>query len=335
MQPYLQVSRDAARALEEFSEEFRGALVLGEITPWAANLGLVRNTEALKTTFPLPIDAAGYKEFKGDPKYRTLYHRSMSMVSRLWQDGVEEFIRVIEAPDFIDWAGAPANMAREWARQPNLLVADLLAESSLNGPLLNFYDDPDTKVAGTRRLFAADHPYNVFKEGLGTFDNRLSTTVAEIESGAFFDEANAYFRSIKGPNGKPLGLRLGGGSVLAPATRENLFKNNLEQDTLVRAVTNLAGTENVAATTKANLWKGTIGYTIADELEDQNHFYIFAAGRPGLYPWAIQMGSPQETIFDASSERARSTLKVSISYVGQMNAMCALPHGIARVEITG
>lgn len=335
MTPYFQVSRDAARALEEFSEEFRSALVLGEVTPWASDLGLVRNTEALKTTFPLPIDAAGYREFKGDPRYRTLYHRSMSMVSRLWQDGVEEFIRVIEAPDFVDWAGAPANMAREWMRQPNLLVADLLAESSGDGPLLNFYDDPDTKVAGTRRLFAGDHPFNVFNTGLGDFDNRLTTTEAEIESGAFFDDANAYFRSIKGPNGKPLGLRLSGGKILAHADRENLFKNNLEQDTLVRAVLNVAETDIVAATTKANLWKGTIGYTIADELGDPDVFYILAAGRPGLYPWAVQMGSPQETIFDASSERAKMTLKVSVSYVGQMNAMAAMPHGIARVTITG
>ncbi len=333
--PYLQVSRDAARALEEFSDEFRTALVLGEITPWASELGLVRTTSALKTTFPLPIDAAGYKEFKGDMKYRTLYHRSMSMISKLWQDGVEEFARVIEAPDFVDWAGAPANMALEWMRQPNELVADLLAESSLAGPLLNFYDDPDTKVAGTRRLFASDHPFNVFKTSLGTFDNRLSVSVAEIESGAAFDEIEAHFRGIMGPNGKPMGLRLTGGKLLVPATRSMLFKNNLEQDTLVRAVLNAAGSDVVAATTKSNTWKSTIGYTVADELADQDHFYAFAAGRPGLLPWVVQTaGSPEEFLNDKSSQRYRDTLKVSISYVGEMNAACALPHGIVRVQIT-
>ncbi len=335
MTPYLQVSRDCARSLEEFSDEFRAALVLGDITPWASEMGLLRTTDALKTTFPLPIDAAGYKEFKGDMKYRTLYHRSMSMISRLWQDGVEEFARVIEAPDFIDWAQAPAHMALEWQRQPNELVADLLAESSLAGPLLNFYDDPDTKVAGTRRLFAADHPFNVFKPSLGDFDNRLSVTVAEIESGVAFDMIEDHFRSIMGPNGKPLGLRFTGGKALVPATRSTLFKNNLEQDTLVRAVLNAAGSDVVAATTKSNLWKGTIGYTVADELADQDTFYALAAGRPGLYPWAIQTkGAPEEFLNDKTSQRYRDTLKVSVSYVGEINAMAAMPHGIARVTIT-
>lgn len=333
--PYLQVSRDAARALEEFSDEFRSALALGDVSPWARNHGLVRTTDALKTTFPIPLDAAGYKELKGDIKFRTLYHRSLSMKSKEWYDGVEAKAIEVEAPDFADWAGQPAAMAFEWARQPNQVVADLLALSSLDGPLLDFYRDEDSGTASTKRLFASGHPYNVLQTGLGTFDNRMTTTVAKIASGAFFDEANAHFRSIKGPNGKPLGLRMGGGSVLVPPQRENVFKDYLGQDTLVRAVMN-AGGEVVAAVTQNNLWKGTVGYDVADEFADQDHFYAFAAGRPGLHPWVVQVGTaPEEILHDKSSELYKRSRKIGVAYVGQLNAAAALPHGIVRVEITG
>ncbi len=333
--PFTQVSRDAARALEEFSDEFRSALALGEITPWAQDLGFTRTTNALKTTWPIPLDSAGYKELRGDIKFRTLYHRSLSMTSKEWYDGVEAKALEIEAPDFSDWAGQPAAMAFEWQRQPNVLVADMLALSSLNGPLLDFYADSDTNAVSTRRLFAADHPFNVLQPALGDFDNRLSFTLAEVVDHTAFDGISDHFRAINGPNGKPLGLRFGGGQILAPATRETLFKDALEQDTLIQAVQNVAGSENVAAVTQKNLYKGTIGYTIADELADQDHFYAFAAGRPGLVPWVVQMnGAPEEIMHDKSSDLYKRSRKVALAYVGNMAVTAALPQGIVRVQIT-
>lgn len=340
MDPNLQISRDASRALEEFSDEFRDALTIDEgFELWAAAGGLVRTTSALKTTFPLPLDAAGYHEFKGDHKFRSLYSRSMSMTTKVWQDGVAEFAHVIEAPDFSDWAGQPGKMAIEWKRKPNELVAALLAESTLAGPLLSLYNDPDTGTAGTRRLFAADHPYNILKPSLGSFDNRLSVSAADIASGAAWDEITDHFRGIKGPNGKPLGLKFTGGYCLVPATRETLFKNALEFDTLIRNVTNagaINGSANVvAAVNQNNRYKGTFGYTVADELADQDTFYAFASAKSGLFPWVVQQeSSPEEFMWDKSSERYKNTLKVAISYVGKLNAAAAMPHGIARVTIT-
>lgn len=332
--PYTQVSRDAARALEEFSDEFRTALALGEVTPWAAQLGFLRTTDALKTTFPIPLDAAGYKELKDDIRFRSLYHRSLSMKSKEWFDGVEAKAIEVEAPDFSDWAGQPAAMAFEWERQPNLIVADLLAQSSHAGPLLDFYRDEDSGTASTRRLFAADHPYNVLKTELGSFDNTMQCTVSDVMSGVAFRKLMDHFRSIKGPNGKPLGLRFGGGHILAPSTQESMWKEFLEHDTLIRAVQDSGG-DNVAAVTQNNIYKSTAGYTIADELAEQKYFYAFAAGRPGLYPWIVQKGSaPEEILHDKSSELYKRSRKVGIAYVGQLNAAMALPHGIVRVEIT-
>lgn len=340
MDPNLQVSRDASRALEEFSEEFKGALALADFPLWAEQLGFVRRTDALKTTFPIPVSAAGYHEFKGDMKYRSLYHRSMSMTSKTWQDGVEEFARVIEAPDFIDWAGEPARMAKEWSRLPNEMVADMLAISSLAGPLLDFYRDADSNTASTRRLFATDHPFNVFNTGLGDFDNTLQCTAAEILSGAVFDDLEDHFSAILGANGKPMGLSIVGGTCLVPSTRSTLFKRALTDDLIIQAVNTSgvspASSSVVAAGVLPNRHKGTISYVRANELADQDHFYALASGADGNHPWVVQQGSaPEEFLHDKSSERYKSTLKVAVSYVGQANAAACLPHRIVRVEITG
>lgn len=332
--PYTQVSRTAARALEEFSDEFRSALALGDVTPWATTLGFLRTTTALKTTFPIPLHTAGYKELKGDIKFRSLYHRSLSMVSKEWSDGVEEKARVIEAPDFIDWAGQPAAMALEWQRQPNIIVADILALSSLDGPLLDFYRDEDSGTASTKRLFASGHPYNVLKPSLGTFDNRLQATVAEVKDGTLFRKLTNHFRGIKGPNGRPLGLRFGGGELLVPSTQDTLWKEFLEHDTLIRAVDGATPGTAVAAVTQNNIWKTTAGYTVADELVDQDHLYAFAAGAQ-VPAWVVQMGpAPEEIVHDKSSELYKRSRKVGVAYVGELNAQACLPHGIVRVELT-
>jgi hypothetical protein len=338
MDPNLQVSNDASRALEEFSDEFRSALALGPVNQWATENGLARTSDALKTSWPIPVSAAGYHEFKGDMKYRSLYERSLSMTIKLWQDGVEEFAHVIEAPDFVDWAGEPTRMALEWQRQPNILVADMLALSGLDGPLLDFYTDKDTNTASTRRLFASDHPFNVFNVGLGDFDNTLSVSAADIASGAAWDTITTHFTDILGPNGKPLGLTFSGGYCIVPSTRENLFKNALEFDTLIRNVSS-AGAVNasssvVAAVTQNNRYKGTFGYTMAPELADQNTFYALCAPKSGMVPWVIQTGTPEEFVHDKSSDKYKSTLKLYYSVVGKMAAAAALPHCIARVTIT-
>jgi hypothetical protein len=333
MIPHYQVSRDSADALREFSNEFRDALTLGEFETWAEQWGLVKRNAALKTTFPIPLSAAGYHEFKGDFKYRRLYERSLSMMTRLWQDGVEEFARVVEAPTFAGWVEEPARMAAEWNRLPNIMVADMLALSSLAGPLLDIYRDPDTNAASSRRLFAADHPYNVLDATLGTFDNRLTTTEADIASGAFFDAAELHFRSILGANGRPMGLKLG--SCLVPSTRANLFKNTLQFDTIVRTIRNAADDDNVGAVTQNNIYKGTVGYTVADELADQDHFYIRAAGKAGLFPWAVLTGTLEEFVHDKTSARYKDSLKIAVALVGEAECAACLPHPIARVQITG
>ena len=123
------VSKDAVAALREFSSDFDQALALGEVDVWSKKLGsavLLNTSKAIKTTYPIPVSAAGYKERKGDDKMRRLYEKSLDMTTREWQDGVMGKARVIEAPDFIGWQSEPSRIAKEEQRMPNLLLAELI-----------------------------------------------------------------------------------------------------------------------------------------------------------------------------------------------------------------
>lgn len=340
---YNAVSRTAARALEEFDDSFRGALAVADPESlWAAQHGLLAQSDALKLTFPIPLDAVGYHEFKGEMKYRRLYSRALSMKSKTWADGVEEFEKVITAPDFIDWQSQPGNMAREWTRLPNQLVAVDILEGN---PVLDFYRNPDTGAAGSRQLFASDHPFNVLKSAVGDFDNDIDTTQAEILNGTFFKTIKKYARSIKGPNGKPMGLRATGGVIICNGEREDLLDEALKLDTVIRVLSDdgavtppaTVGTA-VAAVTQQNRHKNTMSYLVADELTSasDDYLYVILDGRPEAHPWIVmQESAPEVIICDTSDQKYKDTGKVSYGSRGEANVAAGLPHRIVRVHITG
>lgn len=327
--PYNAVSHDAAQALTEFSSAFDRALVATDpATTWAALYGYVHTTNAIKSTFPIPLDAPGYHEFKGDMKYRRLYERSLSMKTKTWQDGVEEYTKVIEAPDFIGWLNAPANMAREANRHPMKLVAAMLHAN----PLLDLYREEfdGGSVASTLHLFDNTHPYNILDTSVGTFDNDQ----AAVEIGATMVEAvSLRFANRRAPNGERMGLRFN--TLLVPAALSEVAKNFFEPDTLALAVMNAAGTEVVGGIPRNNRYKSQVNVVICDELQDDNIVYALDATST-CSPWIIQtVGAPEEIRRDKDSDYWKSTLKVSIAYILEQAVAACLPHAIERITLTG
>lgn len=325
--PYYLITRDAQLALTDFSDAFRAVLALGEIKSWSTRLGMVNPSNAVKTTWPLPISAAGYVEFKGDPRFRTLFERSLSMTAKEWQDGVEAPLVQIDAPDFIGWADQPSAMALEAQRQPNKRVALDVLEAN---PYLDLYrqEFPGGSVASTIRLFADAHPVNIFDASFGTFDNDKTATAI---NSAFASDIKQHFRSMKGPNGESLGLHLT--DLLVPSTLEEQATDFFERDMIIEAVTNVAGTENVGGIPRNNRHKGTVTVEVADELTDANYVYGIADG--GRIPgWIVQAsGNPEEVRFDRDSEYCKLHRKIAISEVIRCAAVGALPHGIVRYRI--
>ncbi len=361
-QPYFEVSRDCARSLEQFSDQFRGALALLDPQDWS-DLGysFTLDKAAGTMTFPLPIDAAGYKEFEGDLKYRRLYGRSMSFRTKQWADGVEEQAVVIENDSFSGWVDAPANMAREWKRLPLLMLAALLqgatpgsvAPGSYFGPLLDLYKDRDSNTASTINMFSSastggnGHLCNVFDPSVGLFFNDRTTTHAKIADGTWVDDLYSYAASVKGPNGMPLDVSVAGSEVLTPVSLTREFKKSLEDDTLITAVSNAGvqspatpGTSIVAAVQKKNIDFGQIHGREVKEFSVANGwdqvFYVVLGGNPSLYPWVVLTDTaPEERLFDKSSEFYKNTNKVKIGYIGNANVGAAMPQRIVRYTLTG
>ncbi len=340
--PYTSGSRTATRALEQFDEGLKGALAIADPSEmWAAQHGLVLSTDALKTTFPIPLYAAGYNEFKGDIKYRSLYMRAISIFNdKTWQDGVEELASIVELPDFIGWNDQPQAMAREWSRLPNTLVATVLEAN----PSLELYRDPDTGTLTTRALFADAHPCNVLDTAAGTFDNDRQTTQAELLNGTFFNDLKKYASTIKGPNGQYMGLSGAGATILCNPNREQLVDEATKQDQIIKAVSNAGviappgspGTV-AAAVAQRNRHLGTVSYQRCDELttSSDDYLYVILAGNPALHPWVVmQEAAPEVIICDKSDAKYKTSLKISYSAHGMAKAAALMPHRIVRYQIT-
>jgi phage major head subunit gpT-like protein len=305
---YNLVSQDAQRALEEFSQDFNAALTQGGTEQWAKDLGLYKASRALKTTYPVPVSAAGYKELEGDIKYRALFEKSLELVPKTWQDGVSELASVIEAPDFIGWTSEPAAIAGAAMSLANEIIAGLL---EANG----------TSWTG-KTFFASDHPVNVFKPSVGTFDNDITGAGTNLSSGNLA-LAKQYFREIKAANGKPLGLRMT--HLLVPAALEETARDILERDLIIESNgANDFGTVN-------NRHKGTVKLVVSDDFTSDIVWYPLALGKPGMFPWIVQdEGAPEEIRSDKDSHLYKTTLKVAVAYVLRGNGALALPQCVQR-----
>ena len=347
---YHNVPRDVQLALTEFSTDFDAAFALGGVTSWASELGVVNQSDAIRTTYPIPLSTAGYKLRDGDDKMRRLYERSLSMVPLEWIDGVYEKADIVEsAADFVGWNNEPANMAAEALRHPNVLVADILASN----PLLDFYriDLPGGSVASAINLFHGSHPYNVLKSGVGTFDNDWDAgdtvqglTVPTELNATLVKQCRKHFRSLVGPNGRPLGLRFGG--FLVPAAQEEAALDAFARDAIIDLVTNVAGSENVGGVAMQNRFSGT-KVVVADELTgtlpsgasgDSDTVYAFAVKEGGAKAppaWVVQRrGVPEEIRYEKTDQLYKDSGLVGVKYVLRMAAAAALPHAIVRIDLS-
>ena len=319
--PHYQVSRDAARALEEFSTELFAALATAPKDQWATRFGLSA-TGRFKKTFPIPIHDIQLRERDGGDQFTSMYQRSLSMVPREYQFGVEEKASVIEAPDFIGWPNVPARFAQKVTEHPNKLVAAMLEAN----PNLGFYASPEDGLASTTALFADAHPVNVLDGSKGTFDNDQGTST--IDS-ALMSAAITRFLTRKSVEGENMNLRLS--HVLAPPALAEAWKNLLESDHVLTALSQ-TGTEGSAAGWTNNRHKNLVELVVVPEFTSDDVFYFLADNGPP--PWVTQAAeAPEELRFDKDSDHYKKTGKVAVSWVHTAAAAACLPHAIERVTV--
>lgn len=320
--PFLQVSYDCQLALTEFSTAFDGALVMSVVNQWARGFGLVYNSKAIQTVFPIPISAAGYVERKGDEKLRDLFARSLTMQTKEWSDGVMAESRRIEAPDFMGWGSEPSRIANETLRQPNLLVAEILEAN----PVLDFYQQrlPGGTLSSALTWFHGAHPANVLDDSFGTFDNDRTATGINA---AFVKDARQYFRSVPAANGRRMGLIAS--DLLVHPDREEEARDFLESDLMYLAALDQGSNTNQVA---KNRYANAFNLVVVDEFTDPDIMYVVAKGGPD--PYILQDGgTPEQINYTKDDQLWKDTGKVGVKYILTMAAAPALPHSIARYTI--
>ncbi len=320
--PFNQVSGDAQLALQEFSAELDGALASADAAPWAHSYGL-KHVGKWRTLYPIPIDAIGYVERKGDDKYSTLGERACTFMPREFFAGVEAKVAVVEAPDFVGWVGAPARIAQATVRYPNKVVAAML-EANDN---LSFYRDEQLRTDLALTLFNNAHPVNLFKS-LGTFDNDHTATAINA---AMMKAAFIRFATRKASNGENMGLTPT--DLLVPAALAQEAKDFLESDNLLTVFTQNANAATASGGT-TNRWKNIVNLVVVPEFTSDS--YVYLIDRNGPPPYIVQSAeTPEEILFDKQSEFCKTTGKVKIGYSLIAGAAGCLPHAIERIEITG
>lgn len=316
------VSKDAVAALREFSSDFDQALALGEVVVWSKALGsavLLNTSKSIRTTYPIPVSAAGYKERKGDDKMRRLYEKSLDMTGREWQDGVVEKARVIEAPDFIGWNSEPQRIAKEEQRMPNTLLVEMLEAN----PVLDFYKDTSHSA---KTLFHDSHPCNIFGEIATTFDNDRGS-IATVQG--IIKEFRKEFRAIKGPNGKVMGRRLT--DILVPAALEEIFFEFLESALMYNAQLDQGSNTNI---TSNNIYRGTVNLVVMDEATSDTTVYGVDRNGPA-FAIVQDGGAPEEILFDKTSDMYKRQGLVGVNFVKELAVGAALPHSIMRCTYSG
>lgn len=309
------VSVDAQTRLTEFREDFALAYTQ-ETTPeedWARTLGLYIASTALKTKFPIPVSAAGYKEFEGDVRYRSVFEKSFELVPKTWQDGVAELASIVEAPDFIGWPLQPEAMAAAARSLPNEIISAAL-EANAAHPLDGL------------AFFHASHPVNLLDPSMGTFANTFTGATTDVSNAGggvkLLETMKANMRKVKAANGKPMGLRVT--HVICHPEREETWKNVLERDIIVEAVgTSFAGVDN--------RHKGTVKLIVSDQLTVPAQSYALGLNKPGMFPWVTQDTGTPETIIQGKDDALyKSKLMVGFASILRANGGLALPQCIHR-----
>lgn len=316
--------------LREFSDAFIEAYALGPQSNWFEAIAHNELSDAPEVVFMVPVHAAGYEEFLGELRYRSLAQRRARVIPRLWQDGVKELEGRVAQASWLGWNLQAQLMADQAMRLPAKTILQLLTANGGAGGYVGLYDT-DTTPNATYTLFHAAHLNNVVDASKGTFDNTAlagSGGFTSTNVGAWF----SHFAGLKAPDGESsLGLRLT--HVLVPRQLEVAARNFFASDYLIRAIIDSG---NVAAAgQEQNLYKGLVEVLVSDELTSGTVVYPLALNKPGMMPFVtVQAPSPEIIVQDKTSHLYQTSLHVGVAALHKVNSGIVFPQTIAKATFS-
>jgi hypothetical protein len=289
--------------------------------------------DTLIARFPVPIQAAEYKEFLGTVEFRELSAKFFDMSFKEWVDAVAEKVVTLMSNQWTGWGSQPAAMALA-SRTLELKAAALALEA---GTTIVNWDDLGT---GAVNFFDTQHPINPTTGGGGVQSNILT---GMTPSNANFDRIRDRFRDFRAPNGERMGLEWTG--LLYPAGLASSIENIIAPNT--------NGVQIVAPDGEINpfRWRGKVWGRYVPHFSSDTVYYAVATNRPDIKPLAamrklapqrvdmatgrVTVGSSDiETIvYDMSDTMYKQTGKVGIQKRKYYAARTAHHLAIIRCEV--
>lgn len=301
------VPLDAQAAVIEYDAKFAQSLQ-GYPEPIGYRYAYKSTGTSLVRRFHIPLDAAGYEEFKGTLPFRILSQKFFDVTIQKWADGVAEDADLVEAIDFNGFSTQPEVMARNAKMFPD----DKLAE------IINTGENIALTWAGAGVNFLdTAHPVSLIGGGAsGTFQNWWSNT--DLTEANVTTLMNALLTRT-GANGRSLGLK--GLELLLPTALYEEGRRLVELPMLTGGESN-----PLFGRLKPVLWPQL----------DSSRWAIVDNSRPELNPLIIVTGShgetPETITHDKDSYLYKSEMRVGFNAVLRMGFGPGMPHAIVVAD---
>jgi len=277
--------------------------------------------------YPINLSAARYRAHEGEIIYRQMGEVSLDIKYGVWSDGVKAKVTYLMANPRNAWRNQPLAIARA-ARHLELEQAALALENGLT-----------TASWDSVNFFSASHPKNILKTDLGTQSNlKYSASVGNTT----LDELDDQFADMRGPDDRPLGLRLTG--LLYPLALRKSWENLIKPQASDVALVAPDGEVNPWR------WKGQIKGQYVKEFTQPTVYYALATNLPDiiplcgmrkLAPQAVNMNTGEVSVAADEYERFIHDMmhpqyekdgSVGIGYKKYWGARTAMHVGIIRCD---
>lgn len=143
-----------------------------------------------------------------------------------------------------------------------------------------------------------DNAHSTFAEGGGTYDNDFTLALTSDN----VDEVWSAMTSVNGESGHPMGVDAR--TLIVPPQLRRVAREIAKSTSVIKVVQNVAGNENVAATTIDNVDMGDYNIIVWHDLADEpTRWYLADLSKP-IKPFIWQVRSePVLRSFDTGSER--------------------------------
>lgn len=234
-------------------------------TPWYDTVATEIPSASKSNTYGWLAQQVTLREWLGPREVLNLAEHRAELLNKSYEGTIEVDRDDIEDDNLgIYQAMLVPQLGQATKKHPDQLIKALLQSNSGAGPT----------VFDGKSLFADDHP-DFDSKNPGTYDNSFGLTLTADNFNAVWSTMTAY----KGENGQPLGVMPN--KLIVPPQLKKVAQTIMQSTTYALPVTNVAGSENVAAGTVDNVLRGWAEVEVLPELaNDPTTWYLADTTKP-------------------------------------------------------